>query len=160
MIKACARDGDVEGACAIVESLRASGAALSPMIRNGLLDVCAQCRDLTRAEALFGTMKAELVADVVSFNIMLKLYLFQGHHAKAQELVQEMVSLDLPPNKVTFNELLNSRVEANDRSGAWNLVSEMTAAGVAPNSVTCSILLKALGPRSAKSEVERTLALV
>merc|ERR1719181_1145463 len=130
------------------------------MTYNAMLDACIQCRNSTKAFGLFKEMRNEGIFDIVSFNIMLKMYLRDGKHAAAQQLLQEMKACGLQPNKITYNELINTKVEAGDRRGVWDLVKEMKSSGVSPNSVTCSILLKTLNPRSTKHDVKLTMELV
>merc|ERR1719262_251615 len=160
MIKACSRENNLQGAIAVFEQLKTSGASLNSMIYNSLLDACIQCHDPVRAVELFQQMMADDVADVVSFNIMLKLHLRAGKHDEAQLLLKKMREHGLQANKITYNELINARVEAGDRRGIWELIAEMQAGGVSPNSVTCSILLKALTARSTAGDMKRTMALV
>merc|ERR1719428_471777 len=130
------------------------------MTYNAMLDACIQCQNGPNAFALFQEMKNEGVFDVVSFNILLKMYLREKKHAEAQKLLKEMKGCGLQPNKITFNELINTKVEAGDQKGVWDLVKEMKSSGVSPNSVTCSILLKALTERASKQDVKRTMDIV
>merc|ERR1719375_196240 len=133
---------------------------MSSMTYNSILDACIQCRDASKASELFQQMRKEGTFDTVSFNIMLKMHLRDGKHAAAQQLLQEMKTCGLQPNKITYNELINSKVEAGDRRGVWDLVKEMKSTRVSPNSVTCSILLKALTAKSSKKDLKITMDLV
>merc|ERR1719375_1928691 len=133
---------------------------MSSMTYNSILDACIQCRDASKASELFQQMRKEGTFDTVSFNIMLKMHLRDGKHAAAQQLLQEMKTCGLQPNKITYNELINSKVEAGDRRGVWKLVSEMQNEGISPNSVTCSILLKTLTAKSTKQDLKMTMELV
>jgi len=130
------------------------------MTYNSILDACIQCRDAPKALELFQQMRSEGVFDIVSFNIMLKMYLREGKNTAAQELLQEMRNHGLQPNKITYNELINTKVEAGDQRGVWDLVKEMKSTGVSPNSVTCAILLKTLTSKSTKQDLKLTMELV
>jgi len=160
MIKACRREGNLQGAMDVFTKLRDSGAQLNPMIYNGLLDACIHCNDPLRAHELFDQMRKEGVADIVSFNIVLKMYLNNHQHDKAQQLLKDIIESGLRANQITYNELLNAKVMLGDRSGTWDLVEEMKAHGVRPNSVTCSIILKALTSKTPKEEFDKTMMLV
>merc|ERR1719217_1734595 len=105
-------------------------------------------------------MKRDGAADVVSFNIVLKLLLGLGRLEEAQEVLRTMPSLGLQANAVTYNELLNARVSKGDTRGAWAAVKEMQDAGVRPNAVTCSILLKSLTRNSGAEDADRIMAVV
>merc|ERR1719321_1222504 len=130
------------------------------MTYNAILDACIQCRNTSKALELFQQMRKEGIFDIVSFNIMLKMYLRDGKHAAAQQLLQEMKACGLQPNKITYNELINTKVEAGDQRGVWDLVKEMKSTGVSPNSVTCAILLKTLTSKSTKQDLKLTMELV
>merc|ERR1719375_2634897 len=133
---------------------------MSSMTYNSILDACIQCRDASKASELFQQMRKEGTFDTVSFNIMLKMHLRDGKHAAAQQLLQEMKTCGLQPNKITYNELINTKVEAGDQRGVWDLVKEMKSTGVSPNSVTCAILLKTLTSKSTKQDLKLTMELV
>merc|ERR1719310_1380158 len=160
MIKACSRESNLKGALEVFERLKASGASMSSMTYNSILDACIQCRDAPKALELFQEMRNDEVFDVVSFNIMLKMYLREGRHAEAQKLLKEIRECGLQPNKITYNELINTKVETGDQRGVWDLVKEMKSTGVSPNSVTCSILLKTLNSKSTKQDLKLTMELV
>jgi pentatricopeptide repeat protein len=122
MIKACGRKHDLRGAKQAFDRLKQSGAPLSPLIYNCLLDACVQCGDMKGAEEYFGQMKQLSCADVVSYNTLLKSYLHQNRSEDAQRLLQEMSDRGLPANRVTYNELLNAKVAAKDRLACGSLL--------------------------------------
>merc|ERR1719375_696476 len=157
MIQACGRKRDLRGAKQAFDRLKQSGAQLSPLIYNCLLDACVQCGDMKGAEEYFSQMKQLEYADVVSYNTLLKSYLQQNRSEEAHRLLQEMVERGLPANRVTYNELLNAKVASKDRRGMWKVIEDMKAAHVTPNAVTCSILLKALTDHSHSADVSRTM---
>merc|ERR1719321_179403 len=160
MIQACGRKRDLRGAKQAFDRLKQSGAQLSPLIYNCLLDACVQCGDMKGAEEYFGQMKQLECADVVSYNTLLKSYLHANRSDEAHRLLQEMVERGLPANRVTYNELLNAKVASKDRRGMWKLVEDMKTAAVTPNAVTCSILLKALTEHSHAADVSNTMDLL
>merc|ERR1719161_2163350 len=100
MIKACSRERDLQGAVDVFEGLKSSGTALNSMAYNSLLDACIQCNDSTQAQKLFEQMKSDGIFDVVSFNIVLKMYLKEKNHGQAQQLLKEMREHGLQPNKI------------------------------------------------------------
>jgi len=160
MIKAFSRENNLQGAMDVFERLKSSGASLNSMVYNSMLDACIQCHDNSKALELFKQMKSEGSIDVVSFNIILKIYLRSGQRAQAQELLKEMKECGLQANKITYNELINAKVESGDRCGVWDLVEQMKSEAVSPNSITCSILLKALTAKSSKKDLKMTMDLV
>merc|ERR1719207_335634 len=99
MIKACGRKHDLRGAKQAFDRLKQSGAALSPLIYNCLLDACVQCCDMKSAEEYFGQMKQLECADVVSYNTLLKSYPQMNRSDAAERLLQEMTAQGLPANR-------------------------------------------------------------
>jgi len=160
MIKAFARDRNLSGAKGVFERLRSSGATMSPLIYNCLLDALVHCGDHEGAQSHFEEMKRLNFLDVVGYNTMLKAYLARGRTEDARALVEEMTSRGLSASKVTYNELLHSKVLAKDLRGIWSVIDDMHAANVRVNSVTCSILLKALTLQSSASDVKRVTDLI
>merc|ERR1719409_357280 len=156
MIKAHAKERNLQAAKAVFESFRGSNSMLS----NSFLDACVQCSDFKQASAHFSNMKSTGHANVVSYNTMLKAHIKRGQVNEAQELLREMSSRGLQASKVTYHEILNSMVASRDKKSAWRLLDEMREAGVTINSVTCSIMLKFLTDRSSPSEIQKTMGLL
>jgi pentatricopeptide repeat protein len=160
MVRACGRDGNLEGSVAAFRRLQQSGSAVGTREQNALLQACVQCRDSEQALELFAAMKKDGAADVVSFNIVMKLLLSLGQLEEAREILQEMSACGLEANVVSYNALLHAKVSKGDARGAWAIVAEMQAANVQPNSITCSILLKSLTRSSLTDDCDRVMALV
>merc|ERR1719387_572487 len=160
MVRACGRDGNLEGSVAAFRRLQQSGSTVGTRAHNALLQACVQCRDSEQALELFAAMKKDGAADVVSFNIVMKLLLSEGRLEEAREVLREMPACGLEANVVSYNELLHAKVGKGDARGAWAIVAEMQDANVHPNSVTCSILLKSLTRATPADETDRVMALV
>merc|ERR1719409_2014568 len=108
------------------------------------------------------TKKAGM-ADVVSFNTLIKSHLQNGNFDKARGLMEEMKKEGLEPNRVTFNEIINAMASScgNGRQKQmWDIVEEMSVADVKPNQVTISILLKSLNSYSSEADIMKTMALI
>lgn len=163
MIRNCAAEGNLQGAMSVFESLKKSGVDLNSVIYNTVLDACVECRDLRAAEKWMEETKEAGMADVVSFNTLIKAHLKNDNFDKARSLMEEMKQKNLQPNRVTFNELINAMVMkggASRRSQIWDLVAEMREAGVKPNQVTCSILMKNLNGHSQEDDIMKTMELI
>jgi len=166
MIRSCAAEQNLQGAKSVFESLERSGVAMNSVIYNTVLDACVECRDLKAAESWMENTRAAGMADVVSFNILIKAHLHNGGFVKARRLMEEMKKQGLQPNRVTFNELINAMVSKGGDKGhagrkeMWNIVEEMKKADVKPNQVTISILLKSLNYYSASGEIMSTMDLI
>merc|ERR1719421_2477095 len=160
LIRAKSKENDLDGATQVFRNLQASGAPMTPLVYNALLDSCVQCGKVGAALQHFQEMKAQGLVDVVSYNTLLKAYLRNNQIAKARGLLDEMHSVGIPANQVTYNEMLNALVSVKDRKGMWGLVSDMDAQGMRPNSVTCSIILKSLAGHSAPQDIRRAMDLI
>merc|ERR1719456_164345 len=161
MIRKCASENNLSGAMSIFNSLKTGGVELNSIIYNTVLDACVKCRDLKAAEDWMKQIQDAGLADVISFNTLIKAYLMQGDLGKARSIMDDMKNVGLQPNRVTFNELLNAAVvQRTCRSDIWDLVKEMKSAQIPPNQVTCSILLKNLNAKSADTDILLTMDLI
>jgi len=155
-IRSCGKNGDLKGAIKVFERL--GNQANNTLILNSLLDACVECKDIDKAIDYFNSPELSNVADVISFNTMMKGYIANGEEPKAKKLLQEISHKGLSATRTSFHGLLNARVNAKDFVAAWKLVTEMQATGISPNAVTCSILLK--GKMTSLSDVVRVLSLI
>jgi len=163
MIRNCAAQKDLEGAVNAFDSLQKTGVDLNPIIYNTVLDACVECQDLRAAEAWVEKSKNAGMADVVSFNIIIKAHLQTGNFEKVRCLMAEMVKQGFAPNGVTFNELINalgSKGGDNCRKQMWGIVDEMKNVALKPNQVTISILLKSLNSWSVQTDIVKTMELI
>jgi pentatricopeptide repeat protein len=154
MIRRCAVEKNLSGAVSIFNSLKDAGAEMNSIVYNTVLDACVKCDDLQAAEDWMRQTQEAGMADVVSFNTLIKAHLAQRNLPKARELMEHMKTLGFQPNRVTYNEILNAMVLlGNRRADMWEVVQEMKAASVPPNQVTCSILLKTLNAKSGEADI-------
>lgn len=163
MMRNCAAEGNLQGAKSVFDALKNSGVDLNSVIYNTMLDACVECRDLKAAEAWMEQTKQAGMADVVSFNTLIKAHLMNDNFDKARSVMEEMKKEGLQPNRVTFNELVNAMVTKGGqarRRQTWDIISEMKAADVKPNQVTCSILLKSLNANSDQTDILMTMELI
>jgi pentatricopeptide repeat protein len=138
-IRTCGKEGQLQDAIKMFEALKQPNA----LVYNSLLDACVQCNDVPSALKYFNDAKAKSVADVVSYNIVIKGQLATGNSRAAQQLLSEMRASGLSAGLITYHSLLNAKVQQGDTREAWRLIEELKSAGLVPNAVTCSILLKA-----------------
>merc|ERR1719272_1206095 len=163
MIRNCAAQKDLKGAVDAFDSLQKSGVGLNPIIYNTVLDACVQCHDFSAAEAWVEKSKTAGMADVVSFNILIKAHLQTGNLDKVRCLMAEMTKEGFAPNGVTFNELINALGSMGGdacRKQMWAVVDEMKIVGVKASQVTMSIMLKSLNSWSCQTDIVKTLELI
>jgi pentatricopeptide repeat protein len=138
-IRTCGKEGHLQEAINMFGALKQTNA----LVYNSLLDACVQCNDMQSALKYFQDAKDKSLADVVSYNILIKGQLAAGNSKAAHLLVSEMRTAGLSAGLITYHSLLNAKVQAGDTREAWRLIDELKSAGLVPNAVTCSILLKA-----------------
>jgi pentatricopeptide repeat protein len=161
MIQRCAAQNNLQGSFDVFASLVRSGANLNSVVYNSVLEACVQCRDSAAAEEWMAKCKAAGMADVVSYNTLIKAHLLNHKVSNARSLMQEMKQLGLQPNRVTYNELINSVIaRGGAKDDMWKILQEMTHAGLRPNQVTCSIMLKHLNATSSDAEISSAMDLM
>eukprot|EP00429_Kryptoperidinium_foliaceum_P053048 CAMPEP_0176074026 /NCGR_PEP_ID=MMETSP0120_2-20121206/36991_1 /TAXON_ID=160619 /ORGANISM="Kryptoperidinium foliaceum, Strain CCMP 1326" /LENGTH=1009 /DNA_ID=CAMNT_0017407715 /DNA_START=80 /DNA_END=3109 /DNA_ORIENTATION=- len=126
---------------------------------NAMLDACVDNGDLVLAEKVMGEALDAKIADIVTYNTMIKAYLRQGGIRRVRAFVETMQQKGMKPNSVTYNELLDGVIRERPEE-MWGVISEMRAVGCRPNHVTCSIVLKSVSKTSRANEVEQALSVV
>eukprot|EP00933_Yihiella_yeosuensis_P022223 TRINITY_DN17492_c0_g1_i1.p1 TRINITY_DN17492_c0_g1~~TRINITY_DN17492_c0_g1_i1.p1 ORF type:complete len:862 (+),score=242.26 TRINITY_DN17492_c0_g1_i1:277-2862(+) len=160
-IISCGKDGNLRGAIGAFQKAKESGVTLTTLMYNCLLDACIECKDLRQALRFFAEMKEAGLADLVSYNTMMKGHLSNDSGKAAKDLMMEMTQKGLVPNRISYHGLLHGMVQRGDRTGTWELVEEMGRIGLKANAVTCSILLKGVQSNmQSYRELDRILALV
>eukprot|EP00442_Polarella_glacialis_P000349 CAMPEP_0115151574 /NCGR_PEP_ID=MMETSP0227-20121206/65673_1 /TAXON_ID=89957 /ORGANISM="Polarella glacialis, Strain CCMP 1383" /LENGTH=895 /DNA_ID=CAMNT_0002562071 /DNA_START=158 /DNA_END=2845 /DNA_ORIENTATION=- len=148
----------VAGRIEDVRRLFKACAEKSACIHNALLDATVSSGGSASA---IGKVMDEAtnsgVADVVTYNTMIKGHLQSGDFKGALKVLAAMRTSGLKPNHVTFNELIDASL-ATSPDTAWAFMDEMKACGLKPNKVTCSILLKSLHSHTRTPIVERVMA--
>mmetsp|Transcript_55728 Transcript_55728/g.99229 ORF Transcript_55728/g.99229 Transcript_55728/m.99229 type:complete len:856 (+) Transcript_55728:158-2725(+) len=153
------KDGNLQAALSTFQTLKAAGGTLHVVVYNCTLDACVECRDFKRAFEIFAEIKDSSLADVVTYNTMLKAYIAKRDPESARKLLSEMSSKGFIKNCGAYHNLLHFLVQSGDNRGVWKLIDQMVACGHAVNAVTCAIILKGILTRSQYSELTRILGL-
>jgi len=125
---------------------------------NVIIEACAACKDYAAAKNMMEEATQSGVADITTYNTMMKVYIGFGALDSAQNVFRSMLHAGVKPTCATFNELINAKVR-RDVTGMWELVDEMERFGVKPNHVTASIVLKSIQTSSDKN-VDRAMKMV
>mmetsp|Transcript_62160 Transcript_62160/g.111956 ORF Transcript_62160/g.111956 Transcript_62160/m.111956 type:complete len:969 (+) Transcript_62160:3-2909(+) len=130
-------------------------------LHNALLDATLSSGDASSMGKIMQEATRTGLADVVTYNTMIKGHLQRSDLQGALKVVDAMRSSGLQPNCVTFNELIDASMASNPEA-AWSLIDEMKACGLKPNKVTCSILLKSVQQASntRPAMLERAISLL
>mmetsp|Transcript_25252 Transcript_25252/g.57307 ORF Transcript_25252/g.57307 Transcript_25252/m.57307 type:complete len:1005 (-) Transcript_25252:139-3153(-) len=130
---------------------------------NAFLDACVDCKDAVMSDKILAEAVAADMADVVTYNTIIKQHVQCGDLGRARAAIETMAKAggNRAPNAVTFNELIDATIKCgHDFEGVWTLIEEMKQCGLQPNSITCSILLKTIQRNSRPLDVDRTVSFV
>lgn len=132
------------------------------VLHNALLDICVEQGDLPASDHWMKVLVDKGMADVVTYNTLIKVHLSQRQFKRAHAVVEKMRQAGFQPNLVTFNAILDATLAANHSkmSEAWAILDEISECGLKPNHITCSILLKSIQQSTHCTDVERTIAVV
>jgi len=156
LIKSFGAEGLLKEARKLFEACPPSQSAC---LHNAVLDAAINSGDAAAVDAAMNEAQKVSVADVVTYNTIIKGLLQKGDLNKAKRALQDMKAAGIKANNVTYNELLDASVSMKHRAD-WSLVDEMQKSDLRPNKVTVSILLKSLQSSSSTSDVDRTMALL
>lgn len=140
-IRSHGKSGNLKDAIDILERYAKMQAA-GPLLYSSTMEACIECSDMKRAAYYFNQARDADLADVVTYNTMMKGYLSDGHEDSAYALLREISQKGFTATHASYHGLLNARLLTGDVHGAWNLIEQMQSAGTQPNAITCSILLK------------------
>eukprot|EP00930_Biecheleria_cincta_P050442 TRINITY_DN3560_c0_g1_i2.p1 TRINITY_DN3560_c0_g1~~TRINITY_DN3560_c0_g1_i2.p1 ORF type:complete len:957 (-),score=222.17 TRINITY_DN3560_c0_g1_i2:112-2982(-) len=151
LLKSFGKEGRLEEAKQLLEACPSK----STCLHNALLDATVGCGNSKVLETAILEAETAGVADVVTYNTVIKGHLQRGDVGSARRVFTAMRASGLKPSVVTFNELLDA---AN--GACWAIIDEMKFCEIKPNKVTCSILLKYLKSSSSPKDVERTMGVL
>eukprot|EP00435_Cladocopium_sp_Y103_P057103 s606_g19.t1 len=125
IISSFGKEGNLEAAVSAFQKWKDSGAAPTVIVYNCMLDACIECKALPRALKIFEEMKEKSLADVVSYNTIMKGHLMTHDTGSAEQVFMQMHQAGLTASRVTYHALLNALVNRGDRTGAWRIESDI-----------------------------------
>lgn len=89
---------------------------MDTVLYGTLLAICASNNKLEEAESYFNQMKDEgHLPNEFHYSSLLNAYSIHGDYKKAHDLVQDMKSAGLVPNKVCFHVYLQSCIDISPK---------------------------------------------
>jgi len=144
------RDMDKRGVC--LDSL-----ALNVVLATGI----AADRIEAVAELVAETTKrSPRVADVVSYNTLIKGYAQRSNAAGAVRAVEQMKASRISPNAITYNTAMDAAIRNAEVDLAWKFATDMRQNGLRPDKFTCSILVKGLAREANAKQVSDALVML
>ncbi|KAL9652962.1 hypothetical protein ABK040_015477 [Willaertia magna] len=105
----------------ILNSIEQSNIEKNSILVTNLISAYARCNDLETATFLFKQMKSK---NIMTYNIMINIYISCGKTSEALELFSQMEN-NVKPNAITFVYLLNIYAEIGDLENTKKLFKSM-----------------------------------
>jgi len=128
----------------LFRDLQRRGVLVDSIMLNMVLACGVQVGDLDGVEALLSEVATltPTIADIISYNTLMKGYAQQKQSGEAIDLLDRMRKRSLQPNAITLNTLMDATIRSSQVEVAWAVFATMQAARVAPDKYTCTILMK------------------
>lgn len=135
---------DWPAALRLFRGLQRRGVPVDSIVLNMVLACGVQAGDLSGVEALLDEVSTltPQIADIISYNTLLKGYAQQKQSGRAIGLLEIMRRRRLQPNAITFNTLMDAAMRNSQVEVAWAVFAMMHGAKVASDKYTCTILMK------------------
>lgn len=137
----------------VIREMQARGSAIDSLVLNVALATGVAAGDLPGARALLDEFSKSTpsIADVVSYNTLMKGYAQHREADHAMSLLDQMTKSGVRANAITFNTVMDAAVRSSRPTDAWQVLVKMQHAGIAADKFTCTTLMKGL-QEGAKSE--------
>lgn len=153
LMKKCAWERNIGGAMRSFRSIKQSGACLSSLMFNTVLQACVNCGNIQAAEDWMDEIKEAGMVDECSFNILIKALVTACTLEKAHKvLMTDMKSAGVEPSTAAFNEVLCGFAREGRFEESYSLLERMTAQGLQPNSITLNAISKLLNSSTGTSQ--------
>jgi pentatricopeptide repeat protein len=142
------RSGNADQSAIFPEMQRDSGS----MMWNILINACAKCGDLPKAEAAFEQMKAEASSSSlagssrpgnITYNTLISMYSKAHRMDDVHRMVVELAEAGVMKAEVTFTTLIGAHSLAGDIEAAQQAFNEMESAGMGGNPLAYVVMMNA-----------------
>jgi len=152
----CASARNIAGTMCIFEELQQSGTCMTSVMYNAVLQAWINCGNVEAAEDWMESIRDAGMADIVSFNTLIKTLVKTRALDKAQILWGQMREASIEPNIATFNELLSGCARENHFVEGFGLLEEMHRSDIQPSIQTIDAIVRLLnGCRSQEESSDR-----
>jgi len=157
LLRSCSKKSDASGAIRICERAE----KLPAGAWNIALETCIEQGDLAQADGLLDKMRGQGVADVSSFNALVKAYLRLGNVSSALGLLETIQKdPDLRPNSNSYNDIIASLLKDgcdSSRAKSFQLIAAMKEEGLKPSKSLIGLLLRNLKPKSSNADIAKVM---
>lgn len=144
----------------IVRSMQTRSVPVDSLILNTVLATGVATGKTEAAEELLHELSGDKVADVISYNTVLKGYAHQKISDKALKLLESMLARGTKPNGITFNTVMDATVRGGQVDEAWKILDLMQEAAIKPDKYTCTIMMKAVHEDSTPKQLSRLIDMI
>jgi len=161
LIRSAGRGGKVDRAVELLreaETSRPQGADIA--VYNCAIDACVTNGRVDLARTLLSEVSGKGLANLVSYNTLMKGYGAQGDFASARRVLREIEAAGATPDSASFNCLMGSLVSAGRLVEAREVLEEMDRKAVPVDHYTILIMMKAAKKARSPSDAARALAVL
>jgi pentatricopeptide repeat protein len=127
---------------AVIRTMEFRNIAIDCLVLNIVLATGVGAGRLEDAKELLKQFDA--IADVVSYNTLMKGFAQQKDYASAVALLDAMRGTSIKPTAITFNTAMDAAVRSSRGVEAWRVLARMRDAGLQPDKFSCTTLIKGL----------------
>jgi len=162
VLRVHAKRQDFEASVKTLRDMDKRGVALDSLALNVVLatGIAADKVDAVAELVDDATARSPRVADVVSYNTLIKGYALRSNMAGAVRALDQMKQSGISPNAITFNTAMDAAIRNGEVSQAWRLAADMRQVNLRPDKFTCSILVKGLAREATSKHISDALALL
>merc|ERR550532_1053821 len=142
--------------------MRDRGVKVDTLALNILLATSVATNHIGESEQLLAEvdMPESRVADVVSYNTLIKGHAQNNDFGGAAGVLKKMRENGVQPNSITFNSAMDAAVRGQEGAAAWHLLESMRRAGIRPDKCTATILVKDLSRDQTPTKLREALRLM
>lgn len=144
ILRVYSRRQDWVKSLALIRDMQSSGAPMDSLVLNIVLSTGVAAHQLSSTKALLKEFAELKLADVVSYNTVLKGLAQQKDATQALDLLSQMNKTGVKPNVITFNTVIDAAIRGERDVDAWGVLAQMIEEGASPDKYTCTTLMKGL----------------
>jgi len=129
---------------AVLRDMQNRQAHIDSLVLNTVLSTGVAAGQLEAAKTLLEEFSLIGIADVISYNTLMKGLAQQKSGGRALLLLDQMCRAGVRPNAITFNTAMDAAVRSARLTDAWHVLAQMVKAGITPDKFTCTTLMKGL----------------
>jgi pentatricopeptide repeat protein len=143
-MKKYASTRNIAGTMRTFKALQQSGVQMTSMMYNIVLQAWISCGNVQAAEDWLDSMRESGMADLSSFNILIKTLVLTRALDKASALLHEMKTSGIKPDVATFTELISGYAQGSRFHEGLALLENMQRQNIEPCAVTFDAIAKLL----------------